>query len=473
MTKARDIADFKFENIVDTGTAGTKVASGTTAQRGSTTGQWRYNTDTGYFEGRNASGAFSTLEPTPTIISTDTTDVDSAGGGNITIRVTGTNFATGGTIKFIANDNTELTASTSTFINTSNYDATIAKSSFVNSKEPYDVKYISSTGLTATLTDNINVDNAPAWATGAGNLGSVPEGSSANITVSATDADGDTVSYSETTGNLTGAGFSLNSSTGAITGTASAVSNDTTTSFTLRATAGSKTTDRAFNIITKNLTTQALLFDATNLGGNASGIPTSNGNGLGSASVNTAVTFSNVNGSSGTLAHGDVLSAKSDTYSHYTWNDNRTHHIGQTFWSLATVDPHEAGNSTGAWFGTHHGSSKHNYDLWITMDYGSNPSFKITRMTGDATWRTGTANYYLYGTNDVSNVGGNDGGSDAGSLNTTGLTQIFNVANPASNWDSGYQTGDFYRYYVYRITVNTSGGYDWGWDASKWYGDYY
>ena len=43
MTKARDIADFKFENIVDTGTAGTKVASGTTAQRGSTIGQFRFN----------------------------------------------------------------------------------------------------------------------------------------------------------------------------------------------------------------------------------------------------------------------------------------------------------------------------------------------------------------------------------------------------------------------------------------------
>ena len=31
-----------FENITDTGTEGTKVAVGTSAQRGSTTGQWRY-----------------------------------------------------------------------------------------------------------------------------------------------------------------------------------------------------------------------------------------------------------------------------------------------------------------------------------------------------------------------------------------------------------------------------------------------
>ena len=64
MTKARDskllstsngkIAgefDVSFENISDTGTEGTKVASGTTAQRGSTTGQWRFNSTTGFFEG--------------------------------------------------------------------------------------------------------------------------------------------------------------------------------------------------------------------------------------------------------------------------------------------------------------------------------------------------------------------------------------------------------------------------------------
>ena len=41
MTKARTIADLGtgFVNISDSGTEGTKVASGTTAQRGSTTGQ--------------------------------------------------------------------------------------------------------------------------------------------------------------------------------------------------------------------------------------------------------------------------------------------------------------------------------------------------------------------------------------------------------------------------------------------------
>ena len=152
MTKARDIADFKFENIVDTGTEGTKVASGTTAQRGSTTGQWRYNTTTGFFEGRNTNGTFSTLEPAPSIASTDITEIDTNTGGNITIRVTGTNFATGGTIKFIANDNTEITASTSTFINTANYDAdTVILALVPSGTEPKFPALVDQLGALSTL----------------------------------------------------------------------------------------------------------------------------------------------------------------------------------------------------------------------------------------------------------------------------------------------------------------------------------
>jgi len=52
MTKARTIADLGtgFVNISDSGTAGTKVASGTTGQRGSTAGQIRFNSETGLAE---------------------------------------------------------------------------------------------------------------------------------------------------------------------------------------------------------------------------------------------------------------------------------------------------------------------------------------------------------------------------------------------------------------------------------------
>ena len=495
MTKARDFADIagavsggkiasddvnvSFENITDTGTAGTKVASGTTAQRGSTTGQWRYNTTTGFFEGRNTNGSFSTLEPTPTIISTDVTEVESAGGGNVTIRVTGTNFVTGGTIKFIGNDGTEITASTSTFVNAANYDATIAKSSFVNSKEPYDVKYVSATGVQAILENNINVDNAPTWTTGAGSLGSVAEGTAANITVAATDSDGDTVTYSETSSNLAGAGFSLNSSTGAITGTANAVSNDTTTSFTLRATAGSKNTDRSFSILTRNLTTNATLWDATNLDGNSSyDMPNANGLGLTNASgttlsPTTAVQFTNVRGSAGTMAHGYLITNKQDSWGHYTHNDGRDSTIGDTFWSTTLQTGHSQSKYS-SWWGSHNGSSYPNGDMWFAMDYGDNPSFKITRLTGYSEWRTGTAVMTFYGTNDVSNLTGNSGNSDAGAFVSTGLTALksdFNIQS--TSWDtSTFTNNTFFRYYIIRVTVG-SGTYDWGLQRIKYYGDYY
>ena len=57
MTKFRDIADFKFENIVDTGRTGTKVALGTTEFYGfKHVGQFRFNSTTGlaeYYNGAN------------------------------------------------------------------------------------------------------------------------------------------------------------------------------------------------------------------------------------------------------------------------------------------------------------------------------------------------------------------------------------------------------------------------------------
>ena len=240
-----------FNNISDEGTEGTKVAAGTTAQRGSTTGQWRYNTTTGFFEGRNASGTFSTLEPTPTVESVDDTEVDSAGGGNQTIVITGTNFKSGDVASFVGTS-ASFNATTTTVDSTTQITAVAPKSSFLNAQEPYKVKVTSASGLAGqSQTGLINVDNAPTWTTNAGSLGSIDEAATGNhFTVAATDAEGDTVTYSLQSGSL--AGLSLDASTGVISGDPTDVSSDTTNSFTLRATAGSKTADRAFSYITTN-----------------------------------------------------------------------------------------------------------------------------------------------------------------------------------------------------------------------------
>jgi hypothetical protein len=265
MTKARDISkllstangkiaganlDVSFENISDTGTQGTKVASGTTGQRGSTAGQIRFNTTTGlaeYYDGTN----FKSIDAPPTVTAVSPLEVDSTAGGNVTFTITGTNFGVGAVAKFIGNDATEITASTTTVTNSTTISAVIAKSSFVGAKEPYDVKIINGSSLSATLDNQINVDVSPAWSTASGTLATITDvATGTHATVSATDADGDTVSYSETGGTvLTTAGLTLNSSTGAISGNPTDVGSSTTYSFNLRATANSKTVDRAFNII--------------------------------------------------------------------------------------------------------------------------------------------------------------------------------------------------------------------------------
>ena len=261
MTKARDLSkllstangkiaganlDVSFENISDTGTAGTKVASGTTLQRGSTAGQIRFNTTTGlaeYYTGTD----FKVVDSPPTVTVVSPTNVASLTAGNETFTITGSNFQSGAVVKFIGNDATEITASTVTITNSTTISAVIARSSFVNAKEPYDVRVINTSGLSGTLDNQVNVDNAPAWNTASGSIYTGNDLDAVSISVSATDPEGETVSYSVLSGSLP-SGLSLNSSTGAITGTPNDVGSNTTSTFTLRATANGNTADRQFTI---------------------------------------------------------------------------------------------------------------------------------------------------------------------------------------------------------------------------------
>ena len=245
MTKARTIADLGtgFVNISDTGTEGTKVASGTSAQRGSTAGQFRFNTTTGKFEGFDGSTFHGLIAP-PSISSVDDTNVDSAAGGDQTFVITGNHFTDGDVASFVGSDGTEITSTTTTVNSITQITAVIPKSSFVNSKEPYDIKITSPAGLVGTLDNQINVDNAPAWNTAAGSLGSSDWLTNISVNPTATDPEGETVTYSVQSGALP-TGTTLNTSTGAITGDPADVA--TTYNFTLRASSSSGTADRAFS----------------------------------------------------------------------------------------------------------------------------------------------------------------------------------------------------------------------------------
>ena len=236
-------------NIVDSGTEGTKVASGTTAQRGSTAGQIRFNSTTGLAEYYNGS-TFTKIEGTPTLssispnnINTDTNPLPQ----NITI--TGTGFQSGATVAFVDSSGVSVNSPSVTFTNATTLVAQVPNTVDAT-KQPFDVKVTNATGLIATLEDGLQLGASPSWTTSSGSLGNIPDTQSANLSVVATDPDGGAITYSETTSNvLGGAGLSLNSSTGAITGNPNDVTGDTTINFTIRATDNeSDTTDRNFAI---------------------------------------------------------------------------------------------------------------------------------------------------------------------------------------------------------------------------------
>jgi hypothetical protein len=422
------------------------------------------DTNTTYTAGTGLTLTGTTFSMTdPIVSSVDDTDVDSEGGGNQTIVVTGSNFTAGGVIAFVGSS-ASFDAATTTYNSATQVTAIAPKSSFLNAQEPYAVKFTSISGRTGQSSGVIYVDNAPTWSTTAGNVADVIESAAiTNVQLTATDPEGDAVTYSETTSNLSGAGLSL-SSAGVISGTTGAVGSHTTTSFDVRATAGSKTTDRTFNVITRNLTTSALLWDATSVG-NLDFSESTNGPGLvdqaGNAiSVTTAVTISNVDGASGTLANMNLKSDSTRMYTHY--NIPNMKNFGNTFWSTS-IHGHTVGNNSG-WWGIYQGSGE--AKIWTTYDAGANPTFKFRRLTGDWTWRSGSMVFTIYGTNNISAV------NDGATFSNTNLTSLFTVTNhTAQTFDTGYWTGDFYRYYVFHLTG--TGGYDWGLDACKWYGDYY
>ena len=86
----------------------------------------------------------------------------------------------------------------------------------------------------------------PQWITNAGSLGSIDEGVFYSQQILATDADGDTVTYSHLAGKLP-AGIQIKS-TGFIEGTPTEVGERTESTFVVRATAGSDIADRSFTL---------------------------------------------------------------------------------------------------------------------------------------------------------------------------------------------------------------------------------
>jgi hypothetical protein len=201
----------------------------------------------------------------PTYTSVSPTTSQTVDGGNITFTITGSGFTAGTNARLISNTGVRLNFDTVTRTNTTTISATIARSSLLVAQSPYDIQVINGEGLSVIGANQITVDNVPVFVTSSGSLGTVTEGDAVDIEVIARDPDSSSaVTFELQSGSLP-AGLSLVNQSGdscRIQGTASAVSADTTSNFTLRAfDSASNTTSRAFSITIEDFSMNGLRFD--------------------------------------------------------------------------------------------------------------------------------------------------------------------------------------------------------------------
>ena len=219
------------------------LPNGTTAQRPTpASGMIRFNATIGlaeYYDGSQ----WKSIDAPPVVSSiSPTTETDA----NANITISGSNFQSGATVKFVGNDGTEYNSPSVTFNSVSEIVATTPSTALSVANEPYDVKVENPSGLSGTLGDGLDAGGVPAFTTSAGTVTIYDSERGTSFDAGATDPDGDTITYSVSSGSLP-AGASLNSSTGAITGF-SAVGTDTASTFTISAATASDTSTRTWTL---------------------------------------------------------------------------------------------------------------------------------------------------------------------------------------------------------------------------------
>jgi hypothetical protein len=249
--------DFTGKNRKFTGTKGIVTPKGTTGQRvGAESGELRFNTTTElmeYYDGNS----WKPIDAPPTISSVSTSD--SVGTNNIlnadgstlhTITITGGNFSLNPTVKFIGSTGTEYTAGNINRVSASSITCTTLNT-MGTTDDPYDVRVTNTSSLTATLDDAFSYNASPVFTVASGTLGEVYNGqtiSGTTFNAGATDAEGNTITFTIISGSLPGSGLTISSSTGAITGTLSGTPSLGNYPFVVRASTTEGVVERQFSI---------------------------------------------------------------------------------------------------------------------------------------------------------------------------------------------------------------------------------
>jgi hypothetical protein len=263
------LADLKNTNVNDTGFL--NLPQGNTSQRpvSPTPGTMRFNTQTGVVEFYTTQGWAELTSLSISSISPSTY----SGATNTTITITGTGFYAGCAATLINRSNVSFTPGTTTVNNDTTMTITTPQA-FGGSDSPLSIRVSTPLGFSVILTNCLIAGNAPTWVTGAGTVANIYDSARAsypNITLSATDPDGNAITYSLVSGALP-TNMSLGSN-GVITrtGTIPSVATTTTYTFTVRATDSTGyTADRTFDI----LVYAPVVTSYTSTGGSTFTVPT-------------------------------------------------------------------------------------------------------------------------------------------------------------------------------------------------------
>jgi hypothetical protein len=249
--------DFTGKNRKFTGTKGITLSKGTTGQRvGSESGELRFNTTTElmeYYDGNQ----WKSVDAPPTISNITTNDatgsstvLNSDGSTLYTITINGGNFSLGPVVKFIGSTGTEYAAGNINRVSNSQITCTTL-SNMSTADDPYDVQVTNGSGLSANLDDAFSYNAPPVFTVASGQLGTVYDTqtiSGTTLNAGATDAEGNTITFSIISGSLPGSGLSISSSTGAITGTLSGSPSLGNYPFVVRASTSEGVVERQFSI---------------------------------------------------------------------------------------------------------------------------------------------------------------------------------------------------------------------------------
>ena len=249
--------DFTGKNRKFTGTKGIITPKGTTGQRvGSESGELRFNTTTElmeYYDGNQ----WKPIDAPPTISSITTSDatgsntvLNADGSTLFTITISGGNFGIGAVVKFIGNTGTEYAALNVNRVSGSSITCT-TRSNMGTTDDPYDVQVTNASGLSALLEDAFSFNAPPVFTNASGTIGEVYNGqviSGTTLNAGATDAEGNTITFTIISGSLPGSGLTISSSTGAITGTLGGTPSLGNYPFVVRASTTEGVVERQFSL---------------------------------------------------------------------------------------------------------------------------------------------------------------------------------------------------------------------------------